>query len=227
MGLFDVPNDVEQEKPSDSLGKRTLNSDVYDGKIKLAYLDQSKGGANSVNLIVTIDGKDIRFTEYVTSGKEKGQKTYYEKDGKKMMLPGFNKMNELMVRSVGKGLNDQEVENKTIKVWDPTAGAEVNQQKPILMDLIAKPVKLGILEIKEDKYSDPTQKVFKNEIAKVFDPESGLTSAEIEAGKTEAAFLEQWREKWKDEVLDKSTATTASAGAPASSGTAAPSLFDD
>ncbi len=235
MALFEMPADLQEDAPSDSLGKRTLDSGLYKAKIKLAYLDQSDKGAVSVNLIVTsspLDGdantsKETRFTEYVTSNNEKGTKPYYvDKSGNKRPLPGFSRMNDLLIRATGKSLNDQAVEPKNVKVWSKDAQQEVPQEKNVFIDALNTEVILGIIEIKENKYSDPSQHILKNEIDKVFDSESRLTSAEIVQGKDAPEFIQKWAESNAGKVRDKTKKVGSVSGAPASNSSGStPNIF--
>jgi hypothetical protein len=196
MSIFDIEEDVVVEAAQDFDGKRTLDTNLYAGKLKMVYLDQSKGGANSVNLQIDTNGKTSNFTEYVTSGKEKGCKNFYiDKAGKKKLLPGMQAMNELSVVVTGKDLKDQTIEEKVIKVWDYDAKKELPVKRKVITSLCGKDIELAILEIQENKYSDPSQAITKNEIVKVIHVGSQLTLAEKEAGKTEAVWAPKWAEK--------------------------------
>jgi hypothetical protein len=202
MSIFDLDNDVEVVEAKDFDGKRTVDTGVYTGKIKLAYLDVSKGGANSVNLQIETNGKTVNFTDYVTSGKEKGCKNFYVKDGKKFPMPGLVNMNELAVVVTGNELKTQTIEDKTIKVWDFDAKKELPQKRKVITSLCGQPIELAIMEIRENKYSDPKQPVFKNEITKVIHVGSQLTLAEKNAEKTEAVWAPKWADKNTGVVKD-------------------------
>ena len=81
----DIQEDADIEKGGDSLGGQLiLPTDIYLGVIKAAFGGKSSGGARSVTIhFQTESGKDMKETIYVTSGDAKGNKHYYERDGKK------------------------------------------------------------------------------------------------------------------------------------------------
>jgi hypothetical protein len=215
MSIFDIEEDVVVEAAQDFDGKRTLDTGIYAGKLKMVYLDQSKGGANSVNLQIETNGKTVNFTEYVTSGKEKGCKNFYidAKTGKKKLLPGMQAMNELSVVVTGKDLKDQTIEEKVIKIFDYDAKKELPVKRKVITSLCGQDIELAILELQENKYSDPTQAVKKNEITKVLHVGSQLTLAEKEAGKTEAVWAPKWAEKNTGVMKDTFKAPAATEGA--------------
>jgi hypothetical protein len=232
--IFDLGTDVEEEKVMDSIGKRTFDSGVVKFKIKMAYLDESApnpeknklGGARNINLILESNGRTLNHTEYISSAREKGQSMTYEKNGKKFPLPGYSKMNDLCKRATGKELKGQTVEEKQIKIWDFEARKELPQLKNVLMDLVGKTITAGVIELRENKFSDPTQEMFKNEIDKWFDPDTNMTTAEIAEGKTEAKFIDIWKKKWDGKLKDTYKPVAGSAGAPAAGGAAAPDIFN-
>jgi hypothetical protein len=237
LSIFELDSSVEVEEATDSLagGKRSLDSGLYDFVIKLAYINKSKpketngkpdGEATSVNLVlVNAKKEEVRITEWVTSGKLKGCKPYYEKDSKKFPLPGYSKINDFCLRATGKTLAQQKIEEKVIKLWDYDAKAETNQKKQVLTDCLLQKISVGLIEVLEDKYSDPSTKITVNVADKWFDVDSKLTTAEILAGKTEPKFSEIWKAKWDGVQKDTTTKTDAVSGAPASTPNAAPDLF--
>lgn len=212
MSIFDIDQDVEVQEAQDFDGKRTVDTGVYTGKIKLAYLDKSKGGANSVNLQLDVEGKTVNFTEYVTSGTEKGCLNYYVKDGKKRLLPGMEKMNHLSLAVTGSDLSKQTVESKVIKIWDFDLKKEAPVKRDVITSLNGKDIVLAIQEIQENKYSDPTKSVNKNEIVKVLVTDTKQTLAEKAADK-EAAWADNWESKNKGVIKDNFKAPEPTEGA--------------
>ena len=212
MSIFDIDQDVEVQEAQDFDGKRTVDTGVYTGKIKLAYLDKSKGGANSVNLQLDVEGKTVNFTEYVTSGTEKGCLNYYVKDGKKRLLPGMEKMNHLSLAVTGSDLSKQTVEPKVIKIWDFDLKKEAPVKRDVITSLNGKDIVLAIQEIQENKYSDPTKSVSKNEIVKVLVTDTKQTLAEKAADK-EAAWADNWESKNKGVIKDNFKAPEPTEGA--------------
>lgn len=214
MSIFDIDQDVEVQAAQDFDGKRTVDTGVYTGKIKLAYLDKSKGGANSVNLQLDVEGKTVNFTEYVTSGTEKGCKNYYldKKTGAKRLLPGMQNMNNLALAVSGSDLSKQTIESKVIKIWDFDLKKEAPVKRDVITSLNGKDIVLAIQEIQENKYSDPTQAVTKNEIVKVLITDTKQTLAEEEASK-DAAWADNWEAKNKGVLKDNFKAPEPTEGA--------------
>lgn len=213
---LNLPDSVEEE--GDVLpgtGSYTLATGIYDMVCKLAYITESSGGATAVNFrFETPDGSQShRETIYVTSGRAKGQKTYYTtKDGKQRPLPGFTQANELAIVMTGSKLGGLSTEMKKVKLWDYDAQAEVPTDAKVIMDLINKPVKLGIVLKVENKrinagtqdapnWVDGPEKREFNEIQKAFNTD-GLTSTEILAGNAEPAFLARWEERFPSDYVD-------------------------
>ena len=209
MSLFkklETSTAIETDK--DVLGGSKFSpwdSGVYDAVIDLAYVEESKGGALGVNFTFkTQEGKELRQTIYVTSGKEKGQLNYYEtKEGTKKYLPGFTLVNDLCLLTVGDELSDLETETKVLSIYSFDAKKEVPTKKEVLTDLLGKDITLGVLKVIEDKYNSPGETRTVNDISKVFRTEDKMTANEIRAEETEASFYEAWKEKNTGVVINK------------------------
>ena len=246
MSLLDnveVQDDIQEEV--DSLGGGALDSDVYDMVIDKAFLTQSeKTKAVALNLHYKgRNGITFRNQQWIKSGNAKGNKNYYiDKAGNKQYLPGFNIANAIANITNGKPLNKLNTETKKVMVYSKDAKEEVPTDVEMVMDLLGKKVKLGILQQIIDKtaYNEDTQSyeptgetIHINEVGKVFSYPEGLTTVEKKAGETEGIFITKWLKKFKDTVKDKSKGTGATAGAPKvkkqATKKAAPveSLFDD
>ena len=194
-------------------GRGPWASGVYPVTIEMAYLDEGKSGAVSINFtFVNSDAKKVKMTEYITSGTAKGRRNYYEKGGKKFYLPGFNKLNNICLLAAGKDFSELEIQKKLIKVYDFNSRKEEPQKKQVVMGLLGKEVKLGILHVIEDKRAKDTEGKYvptgetreTNEIAKVFRMEDGKTITEIR-GQGDAAFIEKWSKEFTGLVIDRST----------------------
>jgi hypothetical protein len=215
-----LATDTSIEQDKDVLGGSKFgpwDSGVYDTVIDLAYVEESKGGAMGINLTFkTQEGKEMRQTIYVTSGKEKGQLNYYvSKDGVKKYLPGFTTVNDIALLTTGEELADLETETKVLNLYDHTAGKEVPSKREVLTDLIGKDVTLAVMKVIEDKYNAPGETRTVNEISKVFRSSDKMTSNEIRAEETEATFYAAWAEKNTGEVRNKAGKSTASTPAAA------------
>lgn len=202
---------------TDSLGgNRVLNSGLYDLVIKVAYLSVAKSEAVAMNIIAEHNGKTIRQQFWMTSGKEKGCKPYFEKDGVKQYLPGFLMANALCQLTVGKEVGDLETEKKVIKLYDYDLKAEKNTEVEAWTDLTGVKVTAGIIKQTVDKNTKATDPVTgkdiyvpsgetreENEIDKLFHAELGMTISEIEQGATAPKFKDEWNTQWAGKVKNK------------------------
>lgn len=228
------------EESRDSLGGfAVLDTDVYGGEIVLAYAGESSGGAKSMTYHVKLEnGQEYRETVYVTSGKAKGQKNFYEKNGKKYPMPGYVTANDIALLATGHALTDQEFEEKVVNLYNFEEKKELPTKVMVATSLLGKPIKLGIQKQIEDKnvkdangnYVPSGETRETNVIDKVFHYDSGRTVSEITGKQEEAKFQASWLNRWQGQTKDKSTGASGDgkAGAPAAaSGAKAPtkSLF--
>lgn len=247
MSLFaniEETNDIQES--GDVLGGGgLLTSDMYEMTIKSAYVLPAASGAIGVHLQLEGEGgKNLRSTQYVTSGTAKGGKNFYERNGEKRFLPGYELINDLCWLVTSKGLTalEEQIEEKVVPIYNFDAKAEVPTKVPVLMPLINQTVKVGVLQVIEDKnkkgddgnYYPTGETRTLNEVNKFFHAETGLTVTEARAGLEQGQFIDSWLEKNKDRVVDKSGKSTsgAKAGAPSAPGkpaapaaAARPSLF--
>lgn len=233
--LLDTP---DLESQGDRLGGGgAVDSDVYGSTINAAFAGESKGGAKSMTFHFKLDnGREYKETVYVTSGKEKGQKNYYERDGKKYPMPGFVTANDIALLATGKDLGSQTFEQKVVKLYDFDAKAEVPQNVMMATSLLGKRVNLGILKEIVDKNVDSGGGVYvpsgetreQNTIDKVFHDPSNQTVSELTKTRDTNAvgeFITGWTEKNKGQVRNKAKGAAGTAGTPgrpAPTGGAAP-----
>lgn len=206
----------------DVLGASTVPSDIYPAAIKMAYFDKSAGGAICVvfDCQLLVNGKVRNHKETIYISNKQGGFTYTNKDGEATPMPGFSTVDAICKVITGKSVTEVTTEMKTIKVWDFTQRAEVPQQKEVLMPLIGGKLRLGILEVTEDKSAKdasgayvPTGATFdKNEVSKVF-CEDGRTVVEKENNVTEAKFAEAWIAKFQGKKINKSKGAVSGAQA--------------
>lgn len=208
------------EKTGDVLGGGgTVESGVYSGTIKLAYAGKSAGGAQSLTVHVDIGGREHRETIYVTS---KLGNNYYEKDNKKIPLPGFTTANDLALLSTGQALSEQDIEERVVKLYDFDAKAELPTKVQAVVSLHGKEIKLGILKQIVDKnqkndagdYVPTGETREENVIDKVFHAETGKTVSEFVNKIAEAEFLPKWEEKNKGNTRNKAKGAAGKTGAP-------------
>ena len=200
-----------------------MDSGAYRATVSMAYLTESQGGA--VGLVLhfkTEGGRELRQTLWMTSGKAKGKKNYYEKDGQKHYLPGFNNANSLSLLTIGKEISSLEPEIKVVNVYSPEAKAEVPTKVECLVELLNQEIVVGVIKQVVDKtqkddsgtYQPTGETREENEIDKFFRARDLMTTAEIRAKAEEATFHATWVSKWEGQVRQRAK------GAQGNNGTA-------
>lgn len=194
-----------------------LTTNAYDCLVDHAYVDQSDSGAAFMQLsLITDSGKTLSQRFFFTSGDAKGNAiTYPVKDksgtptGEQRYLPGFVIASDIHEMLTGVPLAEMTTESKLVKVWNKAAQKELPVEKPCLINIIGKRIKLGIQEqeiIKQVndngtwKDTDETRK--QNEVVKVFDVKTGITNSERIAGE-ESSFLDKWIANFEGIMVDK------------------------
>lgn len=215
------------EQAKDTLGGGFVKeSGIYLATIKQMIGGASESGALNVTLLATLpDGSEYRETIYVSN--RQGQ-PYYERDGKKIPLPGFTTIDDICMMTVGAPLSEVQWEEKTVKMYNREAGAEVPTSVNCIEGVSGEQVYLGIQKIlankskKNDltgKYEDIAEERQYNAIDKVFHAESKQTMAEARNGQ-DATFFDAWDKKRTGQVKDERTikdgvaASGATAGRP-------------
>jgi hypothetical protein len=232
---WDLPTNVETTSIERVGGGYAWESGVYDTVVKMVYLNQSASEAVSFNVILENQaGKELKESFWIKSGKAKGNKTYYTKDGKDYPLPGYSVANSLCVAATGESLAKcmATAEKKTINIYNPELKKEAPTERPVLMGLAGVKVKVAVHQITEDKtakneagdYVATGQSRTVNE-CKFFGNEAGKTTEEI-LSDSDATMFDKWAEKNTGTVIDKTTKGTATGGTSAADimggGTTAP-----
>ena len=209
--------------------KRTVDSGVYQGTVKNAFIGKSAGGATSVSLEVKLDsGKTIFETIYVTN--REGNNTY-EKDGVIGYLPGFLTVNQIVLFATGKDLYElePELEERIVKQYDSKAGKQADKPAMVIVPLLEQPILVGIKEVRENKTKagDGNKRItlaedrVYNTIDKVFHPSTYHTQAELEQEK-EATYIATWEKdnegKLDDRYKSVESANSATVSKPSSTG---------
>ena len=209
--------------------KRTVDSGVYQGTVKNAFIGKSAGGATSVSLEVKLDsGKTIFETIYVTN--REGNNTY-EKDGVIGYLPGFLTVNQIVLFATGKDLFEleSELEERIVKQYDSKAGKQVDKPAMVIVPLLEQPILVAIKEVRENKTKagDGNKRItlaedrVYNTIDKVFHPSTFHTHAELEQDK-EATYIDTWKKdnegKLDDRYKSVESANSATVSKPSSTG---------
>lgn len=222
-------SNINTEKDSVG-GGGAWESGLYPVTIDIAYMEKKKSGALFLNVVLkNDDGQEHREGLCIASGDAKGNKSYYEKNGERFFLPGYNHASSLSLLTVGKELNELATVTKTIKLYDFDAGKEVATDVEMVTDLVGERVIVGLQKQIEDKRKANAQGEYVatgetrtvNEIDKVFREKDRMTTAEIRGGAEEAKFYETWDAKWTGKTRNKATAANdangGTAGAPAAS----------
>lgn len=225
MNPFATQKDIAA--PADSIGggSRQLETGVYDMAIDMAYLDQSKGGAYALNLVLkSMDGATLRQQLWVTGGTAKGQLNFYiDKENKKQYLPGFNIANALCVLTAGKEMGELTPEDKMVSIYNFDLKKDVPTSKPVYTDLIGQFVKVAVTKqiVSKNKKNEATGKYeptaetrTENEIAHIFSATTGQSMNEFTGGK-DADFLEKWAAANTGKTRDRTKKVEGTAGAAA------------
>ena len=224
MSLLDnVKTDQTINGEKDSVGGyQPKESGLYTCTVSMAYLEVSQGGAGALNLTLKPDdgSSDIRQKLWIMSGNAKGNKNYYEKNGEKFYLPGFNLANSLAFITVGKELSEVDTEEKIVNVYSYESKAEVPTKVEVLMELLDKEVVVGLHKQIVDRktrqddgsYQPNGETREENEIDKFFSPDNYMTMTEIQAQATEPGFYNTWNQRWTGVTRDRSTGVNANSG---------------
>lgn len=209
-----VTDDNVQTEEDVLMSSGPLESGIYPCTVSMAYLKKVDSGALFVVLHLKTDtGREIRQDLCIASGDAKGNKNYFEKDGEKKFLPGFNIMESLCLLTAKKPLSAMAEEEKLVNVYDFEAKAEVAKKVPVLIDLIDKPCYAGVIKQTVDKKQKgddgeyhPTGDVRdENELDKIFRAEDRFTTAEIRGRAETATFFDRWSEKWTGFTRDRTS----------------------
>lgn len=233
MSLFKKLTNAGLEQTEDRLGGGgVVETDLYTGKIKMAYAGKSDGGAQFISLeFEHTGGKRYRETIYITN--KQGENWFLNKQdsSKKVPLPGFVIIDDLCLCTTEKPLSDQDTEEKMVNIYDYELKKEVPKKVPVLVELLDQTVSLAIVKSIEDKTKKegneyvPTGETREvNTIDKVFHTESKLTMVEVRNEIDTSAFWDAWVDKNKGKTRDKTGkgAKTASSGAPGKGASGAP-----
>lgn len=212
--MFDeLKEDSSIEEEKDVLGGAgLLETNVYPMNIEVAYAEKSKTGSMGFHISFKgQNGESLRQSIYMTGGDAKGNKNYYEKDGKKHYLPGFNQANAICLLSIGKPISDLTTEKKTLMIYDYEEKKELPVEKDVLVDLNGAEITLGVQKIITDnsdkgddgKYVPNGTSRLANEIGKVFRTKDNLTVPEVKAEAASAEFYKKWLEKNEGKTIDK------------------------
>ena len=213
MSDWDLPKNVEKVS-TESVGGYLWESGVYKATVKMAYLDQAKSGAISGNIVLeNSDGKELKEAFYIKSGNAKGNKTYYERDGKSYPLPGYSTANSLCVAAADSHLSAclDDTEKKMVLIYDYEERKEVHKERPVIMPLLNKSITVAVHQIIQNKNvkNDAGEYVPSGETrsineCKFFGNADGKSAEEMH-NNSDAAVFDKWAKKNVGIVIDKSS----------------------
>lgn len=228
MGMFQnfKTEDDGVKSGGDVVGGFTLfDSDVYAGKVKLVYFGKAQSSnAQFAEITIDIDGKELRERIFFTN--RDGVNTYTDKKtGETKFLPGFETVNDLALVTTGFGLIDLEdqIDQKTVKIYDYEAKKELPQNVPCLLPVMGQEVRVAVQKQTVDKtkkndstgvYEATGETRDENIISKFFHAETGRTVTEIKTGIETPVFLDKWLEKNKGQVINRAKGAANNGSAP-------------
>lgn len=226
MSMFKKLSTEGLESQKDSLGGGFIReSGLYEATVKLAYAHEATSGAMGVTVFYELaDGSELRDTQYVTSGRDKGGNNYYVKDGKQIPLPGFTIINDLCILTSEKPLSEQDTRERTVSLYDFEAKREVPTSVQCIDAIEGEKVWIGLQKVVDNKTqkNDATGKYEKinekrelNEINKLFHFDTKVTVVEAMNG-ADSTFFDSWDKKYTgvDRVKYEEQAESGRQGAP-------------
>ena len=218
-----MTNDGLQQSGDHLGGGGLIETDGYEGKIKVAYVGKStSSSAQSVTVVVDVNGFELRETFWVSN--KNGIHTYDDKKDptKKYGLPGFVMVDNLCLIATGKGLAQQAFAEKTVNIYDYDAKKELPKSVQVLDDLTGKDVGLLVVKRTVDKTKKDESGVYKptgetrdeNVIEKFVDMASKRTVTEAQEGVESAVFYHKWVEKNQGKTKNKAKGAEGKTGSP-------------
>ena len=192
-------------------GAFILPTGIYEGTVRMAYAQKAASGALGITLQLLINGREVSTTQYVTD--RNGRNYFHPKDGNgqpnlnaRNPLPGFTIIDDLCIVTTGAPLQDQETEEKTVRVYNADEKKELPTVVQAMPGLIGSTAYFAVfkdLVNQEEKDSNgmyqPTEKEREqNEFVKVFHHPSKVTVKEqmvaVESGveEVEPVFFDEW-----------------------------------
>ena len=143
---------TKREVEEDFLGGGgVLDTDLYSGTIKYAYLSKAASSeARALNLCLIINKQEVTRQIWMTN--RQGDLTYPDKKtGEQKNLPGYNQANSLCMLLASKDIGDMEVEDKVLKLYDYESQKDINQSVPCFEELHGLDLQVAIQKQTVDK----------------------------------------------------------------------------
>jgi len=224
MGKFSMHDDIKLKETSLGGGSYLWDSGVYKAIIDMAYFDQSKGGAHSLNVtLLGEDGKKLKQTIWFTNRKEEVH--FVNQKGEKDYLPGYTLVNNLALIITGEDINEafDKSEKKMVNVYDFNEKKEKPTEKSVATSLLGKQIKAAVLKQTVNKrvndgsgtYVDSAETRDENQLKEFYFPDSDLTVVEKAKDATEALMMPKWAERNTGKTLNRVKEVTGSTSAAA------------
>jgi hypothetical protein len=227
MGKFSMHDDIKLKETSLGGGSYLWDSGVYKTIVDMAYFDQSKGGAHSLNVtLLGEDGKKLKQTVWFTNRKEEVH--FINQKGEKDYLPGYTLANNMALIITGEDVNEafENSEKKMVNVYDFNEKKEKPTEKSVATSLLGKQIKVAILKQTVNKrvndgtgnYVDSAETRDENQIKEFYFADSDLTVVEKAKDAKEALMLPKWAERNTGKTLNRVkdvAASTSAASKPA------------
>ncbi len=199
-------------------GSYILESGVYKAKVASCYVEFSKGGAQMIQLKLTVakpDGTTQDFSERLVVTNREGVIYYKGKDGKNHALPGYEMFEDLCLLTVGKLPSDLGTEKKVLPIFNYELGKEVPTEVDCVVDLLGQEVLAGIVKVRRNKqvadatgqYIDSADERVTNELRKLFHADFRTTVVEMrkaeQSGQGTAALKAEFIDKWEERNAGK------------------------
>ena len=224
MGKFSMHDDIKLKETSLGGGSYLWDSGVYKTIVDMAYFDQSKGGAHSLNVtLLGEDGKKLKQTIWFTNRKEEVH--FINQKGEKDYLPGYTLANNLALIITGEDINEafENSEKKMVNVYDFNEKKEKPTEKSVATSLLGKQIKAAVLKQTVNKrvndgsgtYVDSAETRDENQLKEFYFPDSDLTVVEKAKDATEALMMPKWAERNTGKTLNRVKEVTGSTSAAA------------
>lgn len=201
--MFTRDNSVTESK---EFTKSTLlPTNGYKAKILAGWVsEKEKADGSAINInwnwkveVTKEDGskQTITVRDIYIAKKVNGQTIYYyEKDGKKTENPAFSATNRMLKNLLNVDLFTASFEEKPVMLYNFEKKEEERKLVTGIADLWGLECAMGIVEVHENKFSDPSQIIKRNTIEQAWKLIDGnpYTRKEIEAGKTEPTSYLSW-----------------------------------
>lgn len=228
--IFGNMNTDGQEDQGDRLGGGgTIDTGIYDGTVKLAYVGKSQS-SQSMSITVHLDFSGFEYRETIWVTNRNNENYYVPKNDptKKVTLPGYVTINDLCLLTTGYGLAEQDMEEKVVKLYDFEQKADVPKSVPVITSILGKPITAAIFKNVVSKrakgadgnYHATSETREENEVDKFFHFDSKRTVTELKNQIDEAIFIEKWKEKNAGKPpRDRTDKNAPKAGTPGAGGT--------